>query len=342
MTGIDHAPGTRRAALFARRPVLRVALFGISVALAGFTVIASDIAWRTHRYDTARDRATSLTDGTVVEDRYEEHFDLRARWIDATGREHVQRFDVDHRYRAGERFTVAYDPTDPSPRGFPADSGTGDGNGTPSIFLVYAAAAAVVVPLWWAMRGLRFRHAAEQPGRAMVAHPRIGKNTSGVGITHPSTWLILNDIGNPVPYGWQRVMWHPAVEEMPDEAEVIVRGRASASGPQGALVVELPGGIRLMPIGGIRREPPKRFRLASRPGVHVDLGPDGRLVIVRDDPPPRPRRWWWHRTPRLVLVGVLLGGALGFGMGGAVTVLPGAVLMSTILLTGWTLSAGEP
>lgn len=341
MTGLDLAPGTRRAGLFGQRPVLRVALFGISVTLAGFTVIAGDTAWRAHRYDTARARATALADGTVVEDRFEEHFDLRARWIDATGGEHVQRFDVDHRYRAGERFTVAYDPTDPSPRGFPADSGTGDDNGTPSVFLVYAAAVAAGVPLWWAVRALRFRYAAEQPGRAMTAHPRIGHDTGGVGITHPSTWLILNDTGNPVPYGWQRVMWHPAVEEIPDEAEVIVRGRASASGLVGGLVVELPGGIRLTPIGGIRREPPKRFRLASRPGVKVDVGPDGRFVIVRDDPPPRPRRWW-RRTPRLVLVGVLLGGTLGFGMDGAVTVLPGAVLMSTILLTGWTLSGGEP
>ncbi|WP_243657536.1 DUF3592 domain-containing protein [Parafrankia sp. BMG5.11] len=86
-----------------------MALFGISVALAGFTVIAGDTAWRAHRYDTARAEATALADGTVVEDRYEEHFDLRARWIDATGREHVQRFDVDHRYRIGARFTVAYD-----------------------------------------------------------------------------------------------------------------------------------------------------------------------------------------------------------------------------------------
>ncbi|WP_018637690.1 DUF3592 domain-containing protein [Parafrankia elaeagni] len=341
MTGLDHAPRAGRAGLIGRRPVLRVALLGISVALVGFTVIVSDTAWRTHRYDTARARATAVADGTVVEDRYYEHFDLRARWVDASGREHVQRFEVDHRYRVGERFTVAYDPNDPSPRGFPADSGTDRDNDIPLLFLGYAAAVAVGVPLWWAIRGLRFRHAAEHPGRAMVAHPRVGKDTAGAGITHPSTWLILNDIGNPVPYGWQRVMWHPAVEQIPDRAEAIVRGRASESGPVGPLAVELPGGVRLTPIGKVRREPPRRFRLTSRPGVRVDVGPGGSIVIVREDPPPHPRRWW-RRTPRLVLVGTLLGGALGYGLDGAVTVIPGAVLMSTILLTGWMLSGGEP
>ncbi|MEX5637342.1 hypothetical protein [Parafrankia sp. FMc2] len=144
------------------------------------------------------------------------------------------------------------------------------------------------------MRGLRFRRAAEKPSHAMVAHLRG-------------------------PYGSQRVTWHPAVEEMPDEAEMTVRDRASESGPVGTLVVELPGGVRLTPVGGVRREPPKRFRLTSRPGVKVDLGSDGRIVIVRDDPPPRPRRWS-RRTPRLVLVGALLGGALGFGLDGAATV----------------------
>ncbi len=296
MTGFDSTSGpTGRAARLGQRPVLRVALFGIAVALIGFTVIASYSIWRMPRH------------------------------------------------HAGERFTGVHDPAAPSPRGFPAGPGADDDDDNDAlfIFLGYACAVAVIVPLWWGMRGLRFRHAAGQPGRAMVADPRIGRHTGGTGIAHPSTWLILNDIGNPVPYGWQRVMWHPAVEKLPDETEVIVRGRLSASGPVGTLVVELPGGVRLVPVGAVQREAPKRFRLTSRPGVNVVPGPDGRVVVSRDDPPLRPRRWW-RRAPRLALVGVLLGGGLGCGVDGAVMVLPGCVLMSTVLLTGWTLSGGEP
>ncbi|TCJ34338.1 hypothetical protein E0504_34420 [Parafrankia sp. BMG5.11] len=39
---------------------------------------------------------------------------------------------------------------------------------------------------------------------------------------------------------------------------------------------------------------------------------------------------------------VLLGGVFGFGQGGMATVLPGSVLMTTVALTCWTLSGGEP
>ncbi|MEX5633116.1 hypothetical protein [Parafrankia sp. FMc2] len=209
-----------------------------------------------------------------------------------------------------------------------------------SMFIADAGVAVIVVPLWWGVRGLRFRHSATQPGRTMVADARIGRRIERTGLTHPTTWLMLREIGNPVPYGWQRVMWHPAVEETPENVRVMVRGKPARPGPTGPLVIELPGGVRLVPVGRVRRTPPKGYELTSRPGVHVELGSDGRPVVLRDDSPLPPH--WWRRAPLLVLVGILAGGALGFAVGGAVTVLPGSVLLATLFLDGWTLTGGEP
>ncbi|MCK9904315.1 hypothetical protein MXD63_30245 [Frankia sp. Cpl3] len=208
------------------------------------------------------------------------------------------------------------------------------------MFTADAGVAVIVVTLWWGVRGLRFRHSATRPGHAMVADARIGRRIERTGLAHPTTLLILCEIGNPVPYGWQRVMWHPAVEEMPENVRVMVRGKPSEPGPAGPLVIELPGGVRLVPVGRVRRTPPKGYELTSRPSVHIELGSDGRPVVLRDDSPLLPR--WWRRAPWLVLVGVLAGGALGFAVGGAVTVLPGSVLLAALFLDGWTLTGGEP
>ncbi|MCK9931670.1 hypothetical protein MXD62_31790 [Frankia sp. Mgl5] len=341
MAGLTGVTRTRSERGFGRRPVLRAAVFGISVVLVGLAVTVGYAAWRAHRYDVARGRATVVVEGTVINDRFEKNFEIRVRWTGIDGRTYAQWLEVDTQYHVGEKFAVAYDPTDPSPQGFVAEPGVGHGGDESFLFLVYAGAAAVVVPLWWGTRGLRFSYAARQPDRPMVAHPRVGRYTQRGWINYPSTRLVLYELGSPVPYAWQRVMWHPGIEEIPEKAEVTVRGESSASGLVGALAVDLPGGVRLVPVGRVRRHPPKRIELRPRAGVNAVLGPDGRIVVDRDDPPPRPHPWW-RRGPRYLLVGVLLGGVFGFGQGGMATVLPGSVFMTTVVLTCWTLSGGEP
>jgi len=104
-----------------QRPALRVALLGVAAALVGFAVIAAFLGWQAHDYSIARQGAVAVAAGTIVEDGLGDSGDIRVRWADRSGREHLQRFSIYNtdRYTKGATFQVAYDPAHPSGQWLP-------------------------------------------------------------------------------------------------------------------------------------------------------------------------------------------------------------------------------
>lgn len=319
-----------------RRP-LRVALFGLAVTLVGYALFAAWLGGHAYAHERDRER-TATTFGEVVERGLgADGDDVLVSWEDSAGRTHLQRFPDpgDTSYTRETLFLVAYDPTEDSPRGRPIDwrdipkeDGYEDDLVGWTVVGGFVAAALCGV---WAHRGLRFRRSARRPGRPAKALVRVGERRAPLGQGLPTTWLVLGEKEGP---RWQRVMWHPALDELADRAPVTVHGRRTA-------VVVLPDGTRLVPLGRLRRVEPRHVTLEAPSTVRGDLRdsfviPAGTVV--------RPARPWWRPALPFTATGAVLGiGAAYLNTDGTlVPVVACALACATLLTSAWALSAPQP
>jgi hypothetical protein len=331
-----------------RRPgsPLRVALLGLTVTLVGYALFAAWLGVHAYRFESARDRATTTADGLVVEDYIGDTDDIRVRWTDRAGHEHVQRFDVydTDRYTRGRRFPVAYDPGRADPQGFPADPDETAAEDDLEVPILLGAVAVVSFCGVWAWRGLRFYWTARRPGRRMTATVRRGERHATIWRGSDTTWLVLSgtdqsdrsdESDRPL---WQRVMWHPALDRCPGPVPVTVHHRARGRRPA---VVELTDGTRLVPLGRLRHRRPRHVFLDNTEAGRTDLR-DSFIIPAGTDL--RPEHPWWQPGVRAAAVGAALGLAAGFLIGGgSVAAVVGFVLAFASLLTAsWALSAPQP
>lgn len=313
-------------------PALRVGLLGVAVTLTGYALFAAWTGVRLeHRYD-ALDRATATAGGVVVADGIGEEDDVRVRWTDADGRTHVQRFGVydTDRYTEGARFPVRYAPG--GSEGFPADPDETAAEDDLIVPFFLAGAVALSMAGVWVWRGLRFLVTARRTGRPMTVRVRRGGRRTAAWRGPGTTWLELTaPDGTP---RWQRVMWHPALEDTPDATAVGVHGRRRRPA-----VVALPDGTRLVPLGRPRgRRPAEVFH--DDDALRADLRdafvlPPG--TAVRRAPS-------WRRGAWTAGAGAALGTACGLLLtGGSPAAAVGFALCAATLTTSvWALSAPQP
>ncbi|NNN36257.1 hypothetical protein HLK59_39055 [Streptomyces sp. S3(2020)] len=319
-----------------RRP-LRVALFGLTVTLVGYALFAAWLGG--HAYAHARERErTATTFGEVVERGLgADGDDVLVSWEDRAGRTHLQRFPDrgDTAYTRQTLFLVAYDPTEDNPRGRPIDwrdIPKEDGYEDDLVRSVaFGGVVAAVLCGVWAHRGLRFLRAARRPGRPATALVRVGERGAPLGRGLSTTWLVLGEQQGP---RWQRVMWHPALDELPDRAPVSVHGRRTA-------VVVLPDGTQLVPLGRLRRSEPRHTTLEAPSTVRGDLRdsfviPAGTVI--------RPTRPWWRPALPFTATGAVLGLALAYlnTDGTVVPVVAFTLAGATLLTAVWAPLALQP
>ncbi|WP_329335750.1 hypothetical protein OG866_17420 [Streptomyces sp. NBC_00663] len=322
-----------------RRPALRVALFGLTVTLVGYVLLGAWLAGNAYVRQRAldHDRAHSeLAVGVVLEDADGVGAEVRVRWSDEAGHTRVQRFapiDRTWAYPKDARFLVEFDPTEQNPTGHPYDwhehrDGTPDTDGLVASAVV-AGLVAVALCAAWARRGLAFRRAARRPGHPMTAEVRLGERAQTLPWRSANTlWLVLDD------RHWQRVMWHPALEDRPGRFPVTVHGTRTAA-------VVLPDGTRLVPIRRLRHREPARTTFADLRTVRGDLRdsfivPAGTLV--------RPAHVWWRQAWPATAFGAVLGVAAGFlTADGTLLAVGGHTLaFATLSTSAWALSAPQP
>ncbi|WP_329311215.1 hypothetical protein [Streptomyces sp. NBC_01262] len=323
------------------RPALRVAVLGMTAAVLGYTLFAVWLGVHASAYGSARDRATATAVGRVIEDGIGTEDDIRVRWTDSAGRQHVQRFGVydTDRYTKGGRFDVAYDPGQADPQGFPADP---DETGAEDDLQVPIMLAGVAVAFYlglWARRGQRFRRVGRLPGRPMTAVV-----LSGAGRIHAapgSTFLALSEVDPAGPViRCQRVMWHPALDQVSGPVPVTVHGNPRK---RRAVVAELPDGSRPVPFGVRRRRVPQRLMLDERSTIRADLR-DAFILPAGAEPLPAADRSWWRQGAVMGGVGVAIGILMTFWVGGATLVAAVAFTLAgaTVCVSLWTLSGPEP
>jgi len=316
------------------RPALRIALLGLAVTVTGYALFAAWLLLHLHRYENERDRAVATAVGVVVEDGIGDSEDIRVRWSDDTGRTRLQRFAVYEtgRYSQGKPFPVAYDPSHTDPRGFPGDADETATEDDLLIPVLLAGTATAALCTVWAWRGLRFLLLPRRPGTTLTATVRRGPRGAGTAI-----WLVV--FGPREGKGrWQRVMWHPALDDMDGEAEVTVHGPAPWT--RTALIV-LPDGSRPVPLGRLRHRPPRHDPLPADRTTRLDL-----RDTFLPPPGPLPARPWWRTPAQLAALGTALGAptALLLANGGpTLTAVVGYGLLLTALLPAlWTLSGPQP
>jgi hypothetical protein len=322
-----------------RGPALRVALLGVTATLTGFALLAGWLGFHAYVYDKAREGATARTAGVIVEDGIGDGEDIRVRWRDHTGREHVQRFgiyDID-RYTKGRHFAVAYDPDETSPRGFPGDPEETAAEDDLLVPVLLAGIAAAGLCSVWARRGLQFRRAARRPGRAMTATVYCGVRPGSAQEVSETLWLRLAEAdASDRPVVWQRIMWHPALDELRGPVEVSGHHK---TGRRGAVMAQLPDGTRLVPLGRLRRRAPRRVFLDEYAAVRTTLKDsftpvDAALLSARP--------WWWPGA-QAAAIGLVLGAVTGALFIGTVVAAVGMALCGTTLLAAlWALSAPRP
>lgn len=324
-----------------QRPALRVALLAVAAVVAGFAVIASLLGWPAQDYISARHRATAAAAGTIVEDGIGDLGDIRVRWADGSGREHIQRFGIydTDRYTKGRTFAVAYDPAYPAALGFPGDPEETSDEDDLVVPIGVTGVIATLLILAWVLRGVLFRWAGRRPGRPMVAEALAGQYDVGWPIPlGDSTWFSLADPAEPgTPTRWQRVMWHPAINSTDGHVNVLVHGDAQS---RRRVVVELADGARLVPIGRLRHRPPQTLLLDKWSDVRTDLR--DYFILPVGTPPPSPQRWW-HRGLVYTFAGAGIGVVMGLLIGGGgVATLPFAAGASALLVNRWALTGTDP
>ncbi|MCW8382809.1 hypothetical protein [Streptomyces justiciae] len=321
-----------------RRPALRVALFGLTVTAVGYALLVAWLVGNAYVNDRAIDHYrehTAMSLGRIVEDASATE-DVRVSWTDEAGHEHVQLVTppADGRpYRKYGAFPVEYDPTETNPRGHFYDYRRHEPKRLDEDGLIASAVIAALVAAAlctaWARRGLVFRLAARRPGRSMTARVRIGTRAQSFPWQVARTpWLVLDD------RHWQRVMWHPALDDHPDRTSVTVHGNRAA-------VVVLPDGTRLVPVGRLRRREPASLTFADVRTARGDLRdsfvvPAGTVV--------RPAHaLWWQAWPATAF-GALFGFAAGFWLGDGTLLSVGGhtLAWATLSTAEWALFAPEP
>lgn len=322
-------------------PALRVALLGVVGTLTGFALLATWLGVHAHRYGSARDRATARAVGRVVEDDIGDEEDIRVRWTDQAGHEHVQRFGIydTDRYAKGRSFPIAYDPRQTRPRGFPADPDETAAEDDLLVPVGLAGVAAAAVCGVWARRGLRFCWTARRPGRPMSATVRCGERIGTAGWLSDTTWLVLAETDQPgLPVAWQRVMWHAVLGQGSAEPLMVsahpgLRGRA-------AVVAELPDGTRLVPLGRLHRRPPRHLLLGDRDAVRADL----RDSFILDGAEPPPAQPWWRPGAHAAVLGAVIAAVPGLVLtnGSLVATVSFALIGATAFTSSWALSSPQP
>lgn len=320
-------------------PALRVALLGTAAAVVGFALLAGWLGVHAYAYSRARDRATATAAGRVVEDGIGDDSDIRVRWTDRAGRRHVQRFGIDDtdRYTKGRGFTVAYDPGQADPQGFPADPDETAAEEDLEVPIGVAGAVAAAFCGIWAGRGVRFRRVGRRPGRPMTAVVLSGE-PRGWAVPGPLL-LALSEVDPPGPViRWQRIMWHPGLDQVSGPVPVTVHGNARG---RRAVVAELPDGSRPVPIGRLQHRPPKRWPLDERSAVRADLRD---AFVLPAGAELRPARPWWRPGAVTAAVGAVAGAVLGLvlGGGGLVAVVGFAIAWAAAFLSLWALGGPQP
>lgn len=309
----------------------RVAATGLVAALLAVVIISVHLGFAAREYRLAEARATAVADGVVVADGLGDEGDVRVRWVDAQGEEHEQRFGIynTERYTRGASFDVRYDPAQPSHRAFPAALDETAGADDLQVPILLAIVAGAIVALSWAVRVLGFflaRRRTPLPAQAAVLY---GEHVNGglisLGLT---SWLGLAARGRPVPQVWQRVMWHPELDGLADDAHVLAHGDLSR---RRRVAVTLPSGTLLVPIGRLRHGPPRTIALL--PSEEVSQPSE-----ASRPPPP-----WWQRPLIFAAVGVVVGAGMSFSLaGGGTSLLPFAAAMSGFLVNVWAFAGTRP
>ncbi|KUN26384.1 hypothetical protein AQJ23_14525 [Streptomyces antibioticus] len=298
-----------------------MAVFGLTVTLVGYALLAAWLAGNAYVNDRARDHFREhrgYASGLVLRDAPTPGDEVRVRWTDDRLHSHVQRFvpaAESYPYSRYMIFPLEYDPTEKHPSAHPYEEGKFgpaplDEDALIGSAVIAALAAAGLVAAW-ARRGLTFRLAARRPGRSMTADVRIGTRARSFHWQAARTpWLVLDD------RHWQRVMWHPALAEHWDGTSVTVHGDRTA-------VAVLPDGTRLVPVGRLRHREPARLTF-----THLRSAP---------------AHAWWRRAWPATAYGTVFGFAAGFWLGdGTLLAVVGHTLAFATLSTAlWALYAPE-
>jgi hypothetical protein len=319
------------------RPALRVALLGVGAAVVAAAVIWVYLGAKVADYQAAFDRATAVAEGVVVEDSIGDEGDVRVRWADDAGTSRTTRFGIyDYdRYVEGAAFGVRYDPRDPAGRAFPADPEETSGLDDLQVPQLFGVVGAVLVGGFWGYRGWRFRLTSRRSGVPVRARVLTGESeqTSAISLGL-SCWLELRpDDGEP---RWQRVMWHTALDAVPDELDVVVHG--SLTGRR-RVVPELPDGTLLVPVGRLRSQLPRTIELSPRESSRAEADD---LWLFPPGAPVPPQTAWWRRPVQFAAVGAVVGTGMALVFGGGAAIVPMAAGVAALTTNGWAFMGAEP
>lgn len=320
------------------RPVLRTALTSIGAAAVAVAVIAGWLGAASHRLHQQQARATAAAHGTVIADGLGDEGDIRVRWHDTAGREHTQRFGTydTGRYRRGTTFDVTYDPARPDARALPTDPDETSSTDDLEVPILLAASLLALVVVIWALRGIRYRRRARQPASTAFGQALSGDRLGGPPINYGATpWVAIHRDPDGPAFAWQRVMWHPSLALARDVTPLTVHGDLDG---RDAIVVDLPDGTALVPVGRLRHDEPRRYLLGPRRDTTLDddllLLPAGAVL-----PPAQP---WWRRPAQFGAAGAFLGIVMALLLGaGPIGIPPFAAGAAAFLITVWALAGAE-
>ncbi|MHB9861003.1 hypothetical protein [Streptomyces sp. YIM S03343] len=223
----------------------------------------------------------------------------------------------------------------------------------------------------WGWRGLRFGGLKRRSGKPMTATvwqgdrgaaPWRGPRTIWISLTDPEGTVTAGETSQTVgiahPAGapeeesgtaprprraspatrWQRVMWHPALDDSGGRVPVTVR-RATVW--TRSALVELPDGTRLVPLGRLRGRPARHMGIDDHEAARIDLRDAFVLPPGTETLSSRP---WWATGAVLAALGAALGIPAGVQMGGgSLTALVGfALFLAPLCPALWALSAPQP
>lgn len=222
----------------------------VGLAIMAAVVCATVGQLRLGDYQSKLDAATGSASGRVVETGLGEYDDVRVRWADGEGRAHVSRFSVYDDYRKGAAFEVAYDPQHPEGRAFPADPEETSASDDLWVSAYAPLLLPAIVLLWWAVRLVRIR-AARRHASSYVGVEVFSSLPHGVDLAAEPLRRMWVRTGDGDARHVQRVMWHPALEDVPRTLSAHVsRGASSA-------LVTFDDGTRLTPVGRLRKSLPR-------------------------------------------------------------------------------------
>ncbi|MBI1759025.1 MAG: hypothetical protein HYR62_07350 [Actinobacteria bacterium] len=208
--------------------------------------------------------------------------------------------------------------------------------GSPVAPIALAGLVTAVLIAGWVRRGVLFWRSARRSGRPMVARVLSGEVPDSLPLG-TTVWLALAEPQRPgARTRWQRIAWHPALDATPSPTAVLVHGDPSS---RRRVTVELPGGVRLVPIGPLRQRRPARVFLRARADVRVRL--DDSFILPTGTPPMRGRPWWFWGV-RLAGLGAVAGAGVALVTGSPAGIVPLAAAGAALLANGWAMRGVEP